>query len=363
MTRASARASRGRDPWEGGTRPRAGPRPEDGLCRERVGRLVARLERDRVYQLGVQLAGAFHVSAEVPPDDLAELGADPVGGDADHAHGADRQQRQQERVVPAVALELRAGPCQKARRRRPGRSRRPSRRRCSGTRPRARASSRRSPCARFAPVCRRRRPAASSPRPRPRNAPRSRLATGGCNRASRRGSPPPRLLSRPAVSSTECAVSFVPEPAITGTVTAPATAAQSSARSESVSVGPSPVVPVTTSPSLPSSVRWRARVTAPSMSRRPSASKGVAMAVTTAPKRPAGRAGAHRGPGLIVVPASSRKSYQCGAVGRRGNAASRPSPKKRDRRGRAQSPSSSPSPTVRPSSSDTRRTARSTPGM
>src|SRR5579875_768640 len=86
-----------------------------------------------------------------------------------------------------------------------------------------------------------------------------------------------------AVNSTEWAVSGVEVPATTGRSTAPATARQSSTFSSSERVGLSPVVPARTSPSLPWSRSQRASRTAPSTSRRPASSNGVA----TAPKRPA----------------------------------------------------------------------------
>src|SRR5580658_3059043 len=72
---------------------------------------------------------------------------------------------------------------------------------------------------------------------------------------------------------------------MTGTVTAPTTARQSSIFSASERTGHSPVVPAMTRPSFPSSTSWRASVTAPSTSRRPSASNGVTIAVSTEPKR------------------------------------------------------------------------------
>ena len=81
-------------------------------------------------------------------------------------------------------------------------------------------------------------------------------------------------------------MSFDVEPATTGIVTASATARQRSRFSGSERVGDSPVVPVTTKPSLPCSASHLARVTAPSRSSAPSASNGVAIAVRTAPKRP-----------------------------------------------------------------------------
>ena len=70
------------------------------------------------------------------------------------------------------------------------------------------------------------------------------------------------------------------------------TARISSDFSASVVVGPSPVVPLTTSPSLPRSTRWVASSSARARSSRPSASKGVTIAVST---RPNGRPGL-RGP-------------------------------------------------------------------
>src|SRR5215213_8206226 len=56
--------------------------------------------------------------------------------------------------------------------------------------------------------------------------------------------------------------------------------------SSAVRVGDSPVVPATTRVSVPLSSRWRARRWAPSTSRLPSGLNGVAMAVSTRPKRP-----------------------------------------------------------------------------
>src|SRR4029453_3554651 len=56
--------------------------------------------------------------------------------------------------------------------------------------------------------------------------------------------------------------------------------------SSAVSVGDSPVVPATTRVSVPLSSRWRARRWAPGTSRLPSGLNGVAMAVSTRPKRP-----------------------------------------------------------------------------
>jgi hypothetical protein len=79
-------------------------------------------------------------------------------------------------------------------------------------------------------------------------------------------------------------VSLLPVPATTGTVTASATARNSSSFSSSVSTGPSPVVPATTRPSLPWSVSQRASVTAAATSSAPSSENGVTMAVATVPK-------------------------------------------------------------------------------
>src|SRR5919205_218050 len=63
------------------------------------------------------------------------------------------------------------------------------------------------------------------------------------------------------------------------------TAAHRRAFSSAVRVGDSPVVPATTSVSVPWSSRWRARRWAPVTSRVPSGWKGVAMAVSTRPRR------------------------------------------------------------------------------
>src|SRR6266496_3992543 len=57
-------------------------------------------------------------------------------------------------------------------------------------------------------------------------------------------------------------------------------------RSAAVRVGDSPVVPATTSVSVPLASRWPARRWAPSRSSPPSGRNGVAMAVSTRPKRP-----------------------------------------------------------------------------
>ena len=80
-------------------------------------------------------------------------------------------------------------------------------------------------------------------------------------------------------------MSLVPVPAITGTVTASATARHSSSRSSSVSTGPSPVVPASTSPSLPWAASQRARRHRGVEVERALVVEGVTMAVTTAPKR------------------------------------------------------------------------------
>src|SRR5256885_254919 len=92
------------------------------------------------------------------------------------------------------------------------------------------------------------------------------------------------VCSATLVMWTEWAVSLLPDPAMTGTVTASATQRQRSAFSPSVRTGDSPVVPATTRPSLPWSTNHRARVAAPSKSRSPSSSNGVAIAGRTGPK-------------------------------------------------------------------------------
>src|SRR5215472_7070926 len=99
---------------------------------------------------------------------------------------------------------------------------------------------------------------------------------------------------------TECAVSFEPVPAITGIVTASATARHSATFSSSVSTELSPVEPVSTSPSLPWAASQRARPTAASRSRAPSSPKGVTIAVITRPKRGASCTG-------LIAPSG----YQC----------------------------------------------------
>jgi hypothetical protein len=80
-------------------------------------------------------------------------------------------------------------------------------------------------------------------------------------------------------------VSFEPVPAITGIVTASTVARYSDSFSSSVSVDDSPVVPDTTSPSLPLSCSQRAKRATPSRSRAPLASNGVTIAVITLPNR------------------------------------------------------------------------------
>src|SRR3954447_15120893 len=57
-------------------------------------------------------------------------------------------------------------------------------------------------------------------------------------------------------------------------------------RSSSLSVGASPVVPVTTSPSEPLSTRYRASARNASRSREPSDLNGVTIAVRTSPSKP-----------------------------------------------------------------------------
>ena len=83
----------------------------------------------------------------------------------------------------------------------------------------------------------------------------------------------------------EWAVSLEPVPAMTGIVTASATARQSATFSSSVRTELSPVEPLSTSPSLPCAASQRARSTAAGTSSAPSSSNGVTMAVTTRPKR------------------------------------------------------------------------------
>jgi hypothetical protein len=78
-------------------------------------------------------------------------------------------------------------------------------------------------------------------------------------------------LSAALVNSIECAVSAVDVPAISGTDTLERTARHTSFFSLSVSAVASPVVPVTTSASLPWLTSQSASVAAPSRSTDPSA--------------------------------------------------------------------------------------------
>ena len=76
-------------------------------------------------------------------------------------------------------------------------------------------------------------------------------------------------------------MSFVTVPAITGIVTASTVALNNESFSSSVSVDASPVVPPTTSPSLPLSCNHFARRRTPSRSSSPFLSNGVTIAVST----------------------------------------------------------------------------------
>src|SRR6185312_11779170 len=67
--------------------------------------------------------------------------------------------------------------------------------------------------------------------------------------------------------------------------TSSSTTRSSSRFSSSVVVGDSPVVPETTSPSQPASIRWWANCAAVSVSTEPSARNGVTIAVSTVPNR------------------------------------------------------------------------------
>ena len=69
--------------------------------------------------------------------------------------------------------------------------------------------------------------------------------------------------------SIECAVSLEPVPAMTGIVTASATARHSATFSSSVSTELSPVEPLSTSPSLPCAASQRASSTAAGEVERP----------------------------------------------------------------------------------------------
>ena len=70
------------------------------------GRLVAGLERPALEQPGVDGAGAGGVAGVPAVEQLDDVGRAPVGGHADQADGADGEQRQRQRVVAAVDLEV-----------------------------------------------------------------------------------------------------------------------------------------------------------------------------------------------------------------------------------------------------------------
>ncbi len=78
-------------------------------------------------------------------------------------------------------------------------------------------------------------------------------------------------------------MSLEPVPTITipSSPTASVTAASTSHISSPCRVGDSPVVPATSTQSVPVSTRWRANAWVPSRSSDPSGAKGVAMAVVT----------------------------------------------------------------------------------
>jgi hypothetical protein len=87
------------------------------------------------------------------------------------------------------------------------------------------------------------------------------------------------------VNCIDSAVEYVPVPAMTvaRSPTAPTATRKSSSRSSSESVGDSPVVPATTSPSEPWSTRWFASVAKRWKSTEPSSRNGVTIAVRTSP--------------------------------------------------------------------------------
>ncbi len=103
---------------------------------------------------------------------------------------------------------------------------------------------------------------------------------------------------------------FVPMPATTvqRSPTAEMTARRISPSSATEVVGASPVVPLTTMPSLPWSARWVATLATPSRSTLPSAVNGVTIAVSTRPNGAAGRLMPYR---LSIVGSSAGE-----AVGR-----------------------------------------------
>src|SRR5579875_3913347 len=115
-------------------------------------------------------------------------------------------------------------------------------------------------------------------------------------------------FSASRTSSTECAVSFVVAPAMTGRGERSHTVSKRIRFSSCERTGDSPVVPATTRASLPLSARWRARETAPSGSSDPSSVKGVTIAVTIRPKRARGTRGNYQaGGGIGRPPPSARR--------------------------------------------------------
>ena len=132
--------------------------PHHRLRRDRVRRVVARLERERLEQASVRLSRRDDVALLERRDHLAVLDAGPVRRDADDPDRADREQRQRERVVAAVDLEAARSPSDERRPSPTGCPLRPSRRRCSAHRARVAAACRSTPCGRCGSGCRTRSP-------------------------------------------------------------------------------------------------------------------------------------------------------------------------------------------------------------
>ena len=133
---------------------------------------------------------------------------------------------------------------------------------------------------------------------RARRWPRRRCGSGGARRpgraccstaspaaARRRRSSPPAAPARRSGRSSWCRRR---RPRSARSPTASLTAARIWPSSATVVVGDSPVVPDTTTPSLPLSTRWRAIAAVPSRSTEPSSANAVAIAVRTRPNGVAG---------------------------------------------------------------------------
>ena len=141
---------------------------------------------------------------------------------------------------------------------------------------------------RRAPGCCRRRSAVRSRSRSRRSARRSRAAAACCSTASRRGARRRRSRRLPSSGGRSVPSSRCRSLRRRWRCRRPPRARRAAgrARSASVSVGLSPVVPATTMPSEPLSTRWRARAWNASKSIDSSSRNGVTIAVRTRPSIP-----------------------------------------------------------------------------